>query len=361
MTLESFCISIIEGKKRAPLLRGALYVLSLGFQFISKIRNTLYDKRILGSYKSSLFTVSVGNLVAGGTGKTPFVEKLVRDLDAKPGLVAILTRGYRSKTLKNLVEVSAGYGPKVFAQEAGDEAYWLAKNTNAQVLSGKNRVASAQYAEKASAKILVLEDGLQHRKIQRDVEIILLNAVDLWGKGYFLPRGYLRDSPKRLAEADFIVVTHLEECHSDKKIVEEIRRFSKAPVIGLSATYTCRRVLENSKIGAFCGIAKPDSFFCALNNKRAVIVDSLISEDHVLPSLKELALFADGCKKRGAEFLVCTEKDLVKLPKDLELSLPIETLKMEFDCVLNQNSWKEMVEMVKSCVYLRTSGERKYE
>jgi tetraacyldisaccharide 4'-kinase len=180
--------------------------------------------------------------------------------------------------------------------------------------------------------------GFQHRKIARDLDIVLLSAKDLFGKGFFLPRGFLRESPERLASADKIVVTHIEDGMDLQKIEREIRRFSHAPIMGFSSHYSIKKNLQGKKIGAFCGIAK-----------RAMgldVVKTLTCADHKISSLQALSSFALECQKMGAKALFCTEKDEVKLEKGLDLPLPIEVLSMNLVCTWNENIWKEMVHSI---------------
>lgn len=350
MVSQAFVISIIEGRKKAPVCRAVLYGLSLLFQGVSYLRNWLYDAGVIPSYKSVLPVVSVGNLVAGGTGKTPFVKQLMQELKAQPGAVAVLTRGYRSSNQKSAVKVE-----NQSAAAVGDEAVILARGTNALVFSGKDRVASAKQAEKDGARLILLEDGMQHRRLQRDQEIVLLDGLDLWGKGFFLPRGYLRDSPKRLKRADWIVITHFDEVEDQERVFQEVKRWSSAPIIGVRANYRASTRLEGRKVAAFCGIAKPASFFSALEKRGAAVTRRLVSQDHEIPSLEELKAFAAQGKEAGADMLFCTEKDAVKLPLGASFALPLEILHMELEPIFNENFWKEMVQVLQNKLYLKRS------
>ena len=348
MSIEAVVLDVIEGRKKSRFLKGSFYVISLGFQLGIKLRHLLYNTGLLKTFSCSKPVLSVGNIVAGGTGKTPFVCTLIKELSWEPGHIAILSRGYRSEGAKNSsLQVSMGFGPEVSSGLAGDEPYWLGLNTNAAIWIGKDRVLSANKAIEAGAQLLVLEDGFQHRRLKRDMEIVLLNARDLMGKGYFLPRGYLRDIPKRLQNADYIIVTYLEEKYDKVKIYNEIRRFSKAPILGFTAKYSLEEAVKGKKAGAFCGIAKPDSFYEALKSLGVDLVNTFTSSDHIIPSVEDLQMFAALSKSRGAEYLICTEKDFVKCPDGICLALPVSVLKMDLECVWNEDVWKEMIESIK--------------
>ncbi|MBS0627400.1 MAG: tetraacyldisaccharide 4'-kinase, partial [Verrucomicrobia bacterium] len=343
MTLESFVLDYIEERKKNPFVKGVFYLISLFFRLGCKIRHICYDCGIFKSYKVPCPVISVGNIVAGGTGKTPFVKILAEEILKKNRFIAIVARGYRSGKEKgrDIYQISRGKGPLLPIDECGDEPYWLAKKTKASVWIGKDRLASAKQAIEQGSSVIILEDGLQHRRLKRDKEVILLHAADLFGKGYFLPRGYLRDLPQRLNQADLIVVTHMEEAEGQEEILRQIRVFSKAPVVGFSACYSLQKNIAGRKIGAFCGIARPKFFYKALQSLGGEVIETLSSEDHVLPSQEALENFVKKCKQKQVDCLVCTEKDEVKLQTNQILGLPIFVLKMDFECVWNKNLWQE--------------------
>jgi tetraacyldisaccharide 4'-kinase len=155
MGIEDVVIDLIEGRRKSKVLQGSLYFLSLLYQMATKVRNILYDHKILKTHKSSLPVISIGNLVAGGTGKTPFVQKLAHELSQIPGEVAIVTRGYRSQAECRSLLASHGEGPLVSATICGDEAYWLALKTKASLWVGKNRLENLVKIEKTSAFSIV--------------------------------------------------------------------------------------------------------------------------------------------------------------------------------------------------------------
>ena len=346
MGIENAIVDLIEGRRKSWILQSLLYFLSLVYQAVVNIRNVFYDQKLFKVHSSSLPVVSVGNIVAGGTGKTPFVQKLAMELSQIPGEIAILTRGYRSAAESHFVLASSGEGPLVPPSLCGDEAYLLALRTKASIWVGKHRFQSLPKIEESQARLIFLEDGFQHRKISRDIDIVLLSAKDLFGKDFFLPRGYLRESPKNLLRADAIVITHVEEGMDFQKIEQRIRRFSSAPLVGFSSRYTMKKDLKGKKIGAFCGIAKPNSFYDALSAEGMHIVKTLTYPDHKIPSLQELSFFALECQKLEAEAIFCTEKDQVKFENGLSLELPIEVLSMDLVCTKNENIWKEMVHSI---------------
>jgi tetraacyldisaccharide 4'-kinase len=345
MSLESYVIDIIEKRRKSPCFARVLTLASYAFRFCLNLRNALYDKKIIKIHDVGACVVSVGNIVSGGTGKTPLIKLLTSEL--KEG-VAIITRGYRSEIERSgtVAEVSKGQGPLVSVERCGDESFWLATSTSASIWVGKNKVESAKRAVDSGSRILLIDDGLQHRRLHRDIEIILLDGSDPWGKGAFLPRGYLRDSPSRLKVADLIVVSNIEPGNPWEDLLKEIRVFSASPVVRVKRSYTIENGSNFTKVGIFCGISKPHHFMDAVVTLGKTIVDSLILPDHVAPSISSLQLFAKSCKDRGATAIVCTEKDFVKLPKDFVLEIPIIVLQMCSEIAEGKQDWDACIEKI---------------
>lgn len=341
--LEAYLLSILEERKKAPILKGGLLAISWLFHLLVWLRSKAYDLGWLKTHKVPAFVVSIGNIVAGGTGKTPFLKRLLQELALPEGAAAILTRGYRSGKEGEVHRIQKGDA----VADCGDEPYWLSLQTNAGVWVGRDRLSSAKLAWEDGASFLFLDDGFQHRRLERDLDFVLLDASDPFGLGFFLPRGFLRDSPSRLREADFLVLTHMEKIQEPEfsSLLQSLERLSNAPVIGFSSVYRTEAPL--GKIGAFCGIAKPSHFYHALGDLGYEVVDTLTSQDHCLPSQEELDLFCKRCEEKGAKALLCTEKDLVKM-EEYVLSLPLHVLYLDLDCVLNEKIWKEIPLRIKN-------------
>src|SRR5579872_2521109 len=254
MNLESYLVTVIEGKRKAELIKPLLYLLSALFKSGAILRHIAYNKGWLRSVSVPIPVISVGNIVAGGTGKTPLIYLLAKELSAF-GQVAILSRGYRSKVEREngIVNLSKGEGPLYSAEVCGDEPHWLAeKLPEAWLWVGKNRSNAAKQAEHAGAHYVLLDDGMQYRKLKRNLEIVVMDAKDLFGKGYFLPRGYLRDCPKRLRYADLIVVNHVGDQEEWERIKKELAAFSSAPVVGMRMKLEAAQELQGKKVGLFC-------------------------------------------------------------------------------------------------------------
>lgn len=283
---------------------------------ISFVKNWLYDRELLPTVRANAVVVSVGNLVAGGTGKTPLVLLLASQFPHRK--IAILSRGY---------------GPV-----ADEPALLAGRLPRAKVYVGKNRSALALQAVEEGAELIFLDDGFQHRKLRRDFDLVILDGADPYGKGHFIPWGFLRDSPKRLKQAAALFVRG--------------PGFPEAIEVELSV----RRILDLEgnevsslagwKVGLFCGIAKPQSFRNTLASLGAEVVDEWILADHEPAGLKQLSAFASRCKSLGARALVCTEKDFIKLSQEISSLLPILFLEMELKVVRNREKWEMLIEKI---------------
>jgi tetraacyldisaccharide 4'-kinase len=345
--MEREILQVIEGEKKAPLLQALLRGMSCGFHAGVMLKNFAYDAGLLEPVRAALPVVSIGNIVAGGTGKTPFVLFLAKEL-LKICKVAIISRGYRSQTekTKEVVQVQSSSCP----MQCGDEPLFLARKLEeAPVFVGKRRKAAAQLAAAQGAKIILLDDGMQHRKLFRDVEIVVLDGSDLFGKGFYLPRGFLRDSPKRLKEADYLVVNGMQ-----KGCQEALQKWSKAPLIGVQTFLANGDEIRGKKVGLFCAIARPARFVKSVQEAGAEVVETLTALDHSRITEQELQEFGARCKTKGAECLVCTEKDGVKYSLALDLSLPVIILQAELKIVFGQDNFSKLMEQIRSCHHERS-------
>ncbi len=278
------------------------------------LRNWGYDRGFFRSYRPQQRVISVGNISVGGTGKTPTVLLLAELLG---GDVAILSRGYKSEAEK---QAPCQVTTEMKASRCGDEPLLMKRRLpRAEVWVGRNRTEAAKKTQKNT---ILLDDGLQHRQIARDLEIIVVDGKEPFGGGHLLPRGMLRESPKALARADLIIAIDGE--------AKGVDRYSDAPVL------IGRRELQGMeqycgrKVAAFCGLGNPSQFFEALEAADVKLVDKWALADHQAPTEKALAAFALQAKSLGAELLLCTEKDSVKLPNgDFPLAIEAVTMRLQ--------------------------------
>lgn len=356
MSAQSYIVDVIEGRRKGVFIKGALLAMSGVFEMGVKLRNLAFDRHWIKEKKVALPVISIGNIIAGGTGKTAFIQRLAKDLRLL-GKVSILSRGYRSEIEKiggslHLVEQS-----RITPEVCGDEAYLLFKSLpDAVLFVGKDRVLNAERAVYHEADMILLDDGMQYRALHRDIEIVMLHGEDLYGRGFFLPRGYLRDSPKRLESVDAIIVNHIQDLNHFHEMEKEISTWTKAPIIGTrmvpEAIETVGeerfRDLKDRRIGAFCGLGKPESFFKTLSEMGGKIVEEWILPDHMGPTEDELSLFAERCVERGCDIIICSEKDWVKLPVGLELPIPLGFLKAELKVVTGKERYGELIQTIQA-------------
>jgi tetraacyldisaccharide 4'-kinase len=327
MRLEARMNEILEGRRPG---KRALWLLSLLYQAGIRLRHRAYQYHLFTAQKVPAVVVSVGNIVAGGTGKTPLVHFLAQEL-SKEHKVAILSRGYRSQAENHgeptLVE------PSMQAENIGDEPLWLAqKLPEIQVWVGRDRAASAKKAVEHGAEILLLDDGFQHRRLHRDFDIVVVSGESPYSNGHFLPRGYLRDLPSRLASATLLAMM------GSKRL--------DLPTPQVFFERTSSTSLQGKKVALFCAIANPERFLNQVQAAGAQITISLIKPDHDFFSIEELEELA---QKSKADLLVCTEKDFVKL-SSVKTSIPLVPIPLELSISEGDEVWKQLIHQIKSQV-----------
>jgi tetraacyldisaccharide 4'-kinase len=260
--------------------------------------------------RAAIPVVSVGNLTVGGTGKTPVVEFLARWYRSRGLRVAILSRGYGAKD-----------GPN-------DEALLLEENLpDVPHLQGSDRAALARIAvEELDSELLVLDDGFQHRRLQRDLDVVLIDATDPWGGGWVLPAGLLREPASSLARAGLILITRCDAIDEEALVAIEREIGRCAPRILVARTrfavshltqeggetsavdsWVGRRVL------AFCGIGNPEAFEQTLVGLGIEVVDRRDYPDHHAYSAEDVASLSQWAGSMDVSAVVTTQKDAVKL------------------------------------------------
>ncbi|MGH9948544.1 MAG: tetraacyldisaccharide 4'-kinase, partial [Pyrinomonadaceae bacterium] len=302
-------------------------------------RNAMYDRGILRSYDLGARTISVGNLTTGGTGKTPLVALVAEILAANGEKVCILTRGYGRAKPKWRVLVSDGVTVLVEADTGGDEPVEISKKLlgKAIVIADANRVAAAKWTkENFEITTFILDDGFQHRRAKRDLDIVCIDATDPCGNGKMLPAGSLRESIAGLNRADAIVITRSDQADNVADTESRIRAGNSSAPIFKASTRINRFVLlddflEGSHFHgseslprdsfAFCGIGNPENFFRTLEKFGAEFVAGKAFKDHFNYRQADIESVENRAKKAGANILVTTGKDAVKL-KALSFTMP---------------------------------------
>lgn len=317
-------LALIRGTRRGPwpsFLRLLLWLASWPYGLGVRLRNLAYARGWKRRHRAAVPVVSVGNLSVGGTGKTPMTEFIARYYRTLERQVCILSRGYGAEA-----------GPN-------DEALVLEENLpDVPHLQGADRAALAETAvEELESELLILDDGFQHRRLHRDLDIVLLDATDPWGGGHLLPRGLLREPPSSLKRADAIVLTRCDqvEANSLAKIRERLRRLApnqpvaesthqpQALVNAAGATESLD-VLKQRSVAGFCGIGNPEAFRRTLTDLGSSVVDFRSYPDHHPYTREDVKALRERAKTLPDDALVVTtQKDLVKLRLDQLAGRPL--------------------------------------
>jgi tetraacyldisaccharide 4'-kinase len=306
---------VISGRSRGlgpSLVRAALHVASLPYRVIIKSRNWLFDHGWKKTLSVSIPVVSVGNLTVGGTGKTPTVAMLAQWFRARGIRVAIVSRGY-------------GAG----ADGRNDEARELeTKLDDVPHLQDPDRYAAATVAsEELEMQVIVLDDGFQHRRLARNLDIVLLDASDPFGQGYLLPRGLLRESPRSLRRAHVVMLTRCDLVSAQRlaDIRTQVQRIAPRvawvetehrPVQIKNASDERRSIesLQGLKCFVFSGIGNPSAFIETARRCGADIVASQTFPDHHAFTASDIQNLAETIRSNPAiEAVLCTGKDLAKI------------------------------------------------
>lgn len=374
--LESFAIDVILDRRygrRADLLRGVLWFLSLLYRGIVEARLALYNNRIFRSHTHGCQVISVGNLTVGGTGKTPVVELLARSLQQGGRRVAILSRGYKSvprpfllRLLDKITKKKAVFVPRVVSdgqsllldsRTAGDEPFMLANNLRGVVvLVDRDRVKSGAYAVREfQADTLILDDGFQYIRMRHGLEVALVDRQAPFGNEFMLPRGTLREPPRNLRRATHIFLTKCDGS-DNSDIIKRIRCYNRTADI-IECAHRPKHLrnfvtgeikplefLRGLRIGSICGIAVPESFENALRSLDAEIEITKSYADHHRFTAREIESFIRRCGRRELDAILTTEKDAVRIPRILEPEVPLYYLRVEIEILAGQTSWTRFVD-----------------
>lgn len=299
------------------LLLGALWLPSQLFRMVVTVRDCLYRRGLRQVYRAPVPVVSVGNLTAGGTGKTPVTDHLVKRVLARGVRVAIVSRGYGGSCREDVGKVADGSGRLFMSPgEAGDEPYLLAsRNPGVAVYVARRRRHGVAAAAADGAECVVLDDAFQHRAVARDLDIVLLDARRPFGNGRLLPAGTLREPAAALRRADLLLLTHASEPPAvpfagDLPVVSCRHRFAEE-LLDLHDRRTPWESLAGRDCLAFAGIARPEDFFAALHARGVRLAGSWALADHQDYTPDLLKRLVDECD--NGRLLLTTEKDAVKL------------------------------------------------
>lgn len=307
---------------------------------IADLRNRLYERGVLDSHHLGARTISIGNITTGGTGKTPLVAYVASILVDRGERVCILTRGYGRKDPKKRVLVADGERVLADATEGGDEPAELAQKLlgKAIVIADADRVGAAEWAiRKFGVTAFVLDDGFQHRRMRRDVDIVCIDATSPVGfgqagslrSGRVLPAGRLREPVANLGRADVIVITRADLVDDISDLRSQISDLApKASVFESANEIINADELLGHRAYLFCGLGNPASFYEEVRRTGIEVVGSNTFADHHLYSQKDIARVESDARAAGADLLLTTAKDAVKLSA-LEFAMPYHVVHIE--------------------------------
>lgn len=351
---------LISGQSKgfiASILRFLLGIAAIGYLLAVRFRDMLYSKRLLKVHKVNATVLCVGNITVGGTGKTPLVVWLCNLITRNSKLktqnckCAILTRGYKAGSQES--------------KDFKDEIAVLAESCpEAEVIVNPDRVAGATEAiEKYTADVLVMDDGFQHRRLARDLDIIAIDATQPFGFGKLLPSGLLREPVSSLNRANAVVITRCDQVTEVQlSELEQILRAANPDMVIAKSTHTPVYAkskdneeisigqLKGKKIFAFCGIGNPDAFLNTVNNLGANVAGSKIYDDHYHYTNASLAEISEHGKELDVDLILTTQKDWTKVISKLELQnsksktyLPFAHLKIEIKFLAGQDKLTALI------------------
>ena len=302
-----------------------LYLLSLLYGIAVKTRLLLYRAGLLETKKLDCPVISVGNITIGGTGKTPAVEYICRNLTKRGIKVAVLSRGYKGKAKGDINTVSDGKDVLLGPDEAGDEPFMLAKKLEGvPVIVGPDRFKTGQYVlEKFNPQVIVLDDGFQHVRLHRDMNIMVVDGNKIFGNSFIFPRGPLREPLSGIKRSDMIFVnckatSSAESMDFTGDHIKDVPIFKghyrpvKFKSIKGKDSIDLKEI-KGKEIAVVSAIADPASFIRLLNTLGCRVVKEFTYPDHHAYGTSEIEDIIKDSKALGAKYIVTTEKDAVKL------------------------------------------------
>lgn len=339
--IQLYLYRLVHGEEPgilAKFLLGVLQAFSIFYGWAVLFKLRLYKYGILKQHTLPCYVISLGNITVGGTGKTPTAQRLatiIRDMGYR---VAILNRGYRAGWKGQVGLVADGQKIYMSATEAGDEAYLLAKSLpGVSVVIGRNRILTGEYAVKQlKADVIILDDGYQHWQLARDLDIVLIDTLNIFGNNFMLPRGTLREPLTNLARAQVFLLTKvdqsthvardvihstLERYNSNALVVESIHKPRCFVEIeewykGMSITDVPLETVSRQKVLAFSAIGNPSSFEQTILDIGVAEVCGIRYADHHDYTMAEMQYIMQRAVDEKAYALVTTEKDAVKIPAE---------------------------------------------
>jgi tetraacyldisaccharide 4'-kinase len=342
-SLETWLYDVWHGRGSA-IVRGGLSAAAVAYRGALGVRSAAYRLGLLSTRGLPVPVISVGNVTMGGSGKTPLVEVVVLALVEMGARPAVISRGYGRRTRGVRIVADAG-GLRLGARDGGDEPVLLAERLpGVPIVVGESRYeAGAVAVGTCGAGALVIDDGFQHRTLTKDLEIVVVAGSDPWGNGRLFPRGALREPLSALGRAGVVVVTNPPAAATTSEIAHVLRRNGSAAAV-LSGSYqpvSLRRgdhvraeapeALAGTKVLLLAGLAAPATFAATVEGLGAEVVDLEEFPDHHWYTPEDLIPVAVRLRAAGAEAVLTTEKDWVRLREIPRGNLPVWVLSVRLD------------------------------
>lgn len=337
---QQFYKKLVSGQTKGfcpSLARAGLTCVSAGYSLIINARNKLYTRQILKAHKAKVPVISIGNITAGGTGKTPIVIWLCNYLAQKNLKPAVLTRGYKTDSQT----------PKT------DEPALIEQSCpGCSVIINPDRVEGASTAvSEHNAQVIIMDDGFQHRRLARDIDVLAIDATEPFGYDKVLPAGMLREPTSSIKRAQAVILTRCDQVETQKleAIKERIKQLNKNIIIAeslhapqniiINKTEQNFDHIKGKKVFAFCAIGNPDSFYNSLSTNQADVVGTETFDDHHNYTPADIDMVMQKAAQLDAQLLLTTEKDWTKLhdmPVKGDIELGFVKIKIHFTSGLDE-------------------------
>ena len=376
-SFEQFTVDVIYDRRQGGKARFfSIFLKSLSYLYGSIVatRMFLYNQMVMKSQPLGCLVIVVGNLTVGGTGKTPIVERIAKNLSARGRSVCILSRGYKSKKepkwKKMIRSITHGEPPKpkvvsdgenvlLDSTLAGDEPYMLAKNLpGVCVVVDKNRVMAGAYAiKKFGVDTLILDDGFQYLPLKGRLNLVLVDKNNPFGNEQLLPRGILREPIRNIKRASYVFITKSDGQDTEPIREQILRHKPEVDIIECAHHPTHLRnletleqlpleVLKDKKVGCYSGIAVPESFEKFLLNLGADLQHKERFIDHHRFTDYELSKMYEEIGAKGIDFVVTTEKDAARLDPKYVPPIPTYYLRLEISILDGADDFEEVINRI---------------
>jgi len=352
--IKEYYLSTLSGQEKgliATLFKSTLSTLTYPYLAVLKTRDVLYQNGIIKSTRLPVKILSIGNITTGGTGKTPLVEFMAKSLHKSGRKVAILSRGYGASNLS-----------KENNDIVNDECLTLRENLkDVPVLVGKNRAINGERAiNDYGVDSIILDDGFQHFKLNRDLDVVVIDSLNPFGGEYLVPRGSLREPLKNLRRADIFIISHcdqssektlqsiytrLKQLNTDAPVCESIHRAVHIENIADNSILELKW-LKGKKVYGLSAIGNPESFAFTLKGLDADLIKHKVYCDHHVYTLEEMVRVISDANSLGADAIVVTQKDIVKIRNMNIGATKILSLKVELEITKGIELYNEAIDRV---------------